>query len=200
MRKAMVWASLAAALLLTTGVRADAGSVMLNFNSNNTLPTPSLAAGSGAGAIQNYLNQAICGSSNCGAVTVYGSTDGVNYTQGVGVVADAGYDGEGHVVGATQTTPVTLGTSDNGGAFAHGTCTANANPCTGSVDNFLRNDGQGSTVYTSFRFVFNNMSITSVQFDYDIFPDGTCATLGSCATPINRQWNHLSGFIKRPPP
>jgi hypothetical protein len=82
-----------------------------------------------------------------------------------GALATATYNGEGHVKGPT------LGTSDDGVAHP------------GVNDTFIINDNFG--VYggasNSFTLNFTNFTILSLSFDWEIFPDATCAQGSYCA-------------------
>jgi hypothetical protein len=76
-----------------------------------------------------------------------------------GSVATNTYNGDGHVVGpGNGSTSLTLG---SGG------------------DLFITNIANTST---EIKMVFSGLSITSVSFDYEIFPDGTCPSGNSCGS------------------
>jgi hypothetical protein len=79
-----------------------------------------------------------------------------------GAVATNSYTGEGHVTGpGTGTSPFTLAQLDpaNNGTF-------------------IKNDtGQSSN---EIKMVFSGLAISSISFDYEIFPDGTCPSLSNC--------------------
>jgi hypothetical protein len=113
----------------------------------------SLVNGSSNGAIQGYMNSKLSGGAS---VAVSGS------------VASNSYDGDGHVIGpGNGSTSLTLGTSDGGSAHLS------------SKDLFITNIANSST---EIKMVFTGLSILSVSFDYEIFPDGTCATGHNCGS------------------
>jgi hypothetical protein len=86
-----------------------------------------------------------------------------------GAVASNSYNGDGHVTGPNPgTSSFTLAQLDPAG---HGT--------------FIQNDTGNSS--DEIKMVFSNLTISSISFDYEIFPDGTCPSLGSCGGP-----NHLN--------
>jgi hypothetical protein len=113
----------------------------------------SLANGSSNGAIQGYINSKLSGGAS---VVVSGS------------VASNSYNGDGHVVGpGNGGTSLTLGTSDGGAAHLS------------TKDLFITNIANSST---EIKMVFTGLSILSVGFDYEIFPDGTCPTGQNCGS------------------
>ena len=113
----------------------------------------SLANGSSNSAIQSYMNSKL-GSAGSVAVT--------------GAVASNSYNGDGHVVGpGSGSTSLTLGTSD--GSTSH----------LSTKDLFITNIANSST---EIKMVFTGLSILSVSFDYEIFPDGTCPTGSNCGS------------------
>ncbi len=140
---------------LGVGVCASAGTFTFNFNS--------LASGATSAQIATYMDGVI-GCSNCVTVT--------------GAVADQTYTGDSHVVGPTTgvgrgatTTSVTLGNTN--GATGN-----NASP--GSTDTFIANTSDSSQqIASEISITFSGLTISSTSFDYEIFPDGTCAALGS---------------------
>ncbi len=76
-----------------------------------------------------------------------------------GSVATNTYNGDGHVVGpGNPPVSTTLG---------------------GGGDLFITNIANTST---EIKMVFTGLSITSVSFDYEIFPDGTCPTGNNCGS------------------
>jgi hypothetical protein len=113
----------------------------------------SLANGSSDSAIQGYMNSKLSG----GASVVVS-----------GAVASNSYDGDGHVIGpGNGSTSLTLGTSDGGTAHLS------------TKDLFITNIANSST---EIKMVFTGLSILNVSFDYEIFPDGTCATGHNCGS------------------
>lgn len=78
-----------------------------------------------------------------------------------GAVASSSYNGDGHVTGAgTGTSSFTLAQLDPAG---NGT--------------FIQNDTGHSS--NEIKMVFSNLTISSISFDYEIFPDGSCTSLTS---------------------
>ena len=114
-----------------------------------------LGATGGSTAIRNYMNGVLAGNGfGTSSVTVSGA------------LATATYNGENHVKGPT------LGTSDGGTAHP------------GSNDTFIINDNfnvYGNGASSSFTLNFSNFSIYSLSFDWEIFPDATCAQGSWCA-------------------
>jgi len=112
----------------------------------------SLGSGATNTAIKTYMQGVLGG---------YGTVVSVS----AGATTDKTYNGDGHVTGpgSTSVTSLTLGTSD--GSTQHLT----------TYDTFLKN----ISTYSGFSLVFSGLAIDSVSFDYEIFPDGTCAALNS---------------------
>ena len=95
-----------------------------------------------------------------------------------GAVADQAYNGEGHVVGpgsGGNTKSLTLGNTD-------GATVVNSNSAvSGTYDTFLANTNDAShNVASQITMKFTGLTIGNVSFDYEIFPDGTCPSLGNC--------------------
>jgi hypothetical protein len=154
---------LAAAIALTVGLPASAAVVTFDFN---LIP---LAAQSG-GNSTNKLNPS-AGSSTIGTwmTTKFGSTVTV-----LGGLATGTYDGESRIVAPE----LTLGTSD----YATSPTDA-AHGHSGAKDTFIVNDnfGIGGASTSDFiQFSFAGISITQVEFDWEIFPDVNCSP--SCST------------------
>jgi hypothetical protein len=82
-----------------------------------------------------------------------------------GSQASNSYTGDGHVVGPGGVS-LTLATSDGG--IPH------INPPDTFIDNISSS--------TEISMVFSGLKIYGVSFDYEIFPDGTCATGVSCGS------------------
>ena len=79
-----------------------------------------------------------------------------------GAAASNTYNGDGHVTGpGTGTSSFTLAQLDPAGNGA-----------------FIQNDTGHSS--DEIKMVFSNLTISSISFDYEIFPDGTCPSLGNC--------------------
>lgn len=147
--------ALALAMLLGTSVAQSA--VLFDFNGVSLSGNHSngLGATGGNAAIGTYMSNTLHSQGFAGSnVSVSGG------------LATATYNGEGHVPG------ITLGTSDGGVAHA-------------GHDTFIINDnfnvyGQGAA--SQFTFTFTNFSITSLSFDWEIFPDATCPKGSYCAS------------------
>jgi len=81
-----------------------------------------------------------------------------------GAVASNSYNADGHVTGSGNgTTSFTLAQLDPAG---HGT--------------FIQNNSEGSPVSNEIKMVFSGLTISSISFDFEIFPDNTCTSLSSC--------------------
>jgi hypothetical protein len=155
------------AVFLFAGVSAFAGSVTFNFNS--------LTAGANDASVQSYMQGVLNATYGVGAVTVAVTgaigDKGANQTGG-----GLSWNGDGHVVGGNSGSPgsITLGNSDN--------CSGNA--CTaGSSDGYIRNNSlglSGDPASDAISVTFTGQAFTQASFDYEIFPDGTCPSLGNC--------------------
>jgi hypothetical protein len=162
------------------GVLASAGTYTFNFDS---LP------GSGSGANSTNNSTAIAT-----YMTTYLQTHGCTgcSVSVAGAVSDQGYTGEGNVVGPTSghtVSPVTLGNTN--GATGN-----NASP--GSTDTFLANTADNSSqVASQITLIFSGLQVASVSFDYEIFPDGTCPSLGynNCG---GAWWNSSTALSNNP--
>ncbi len=139
--------------LLLTGLSFLGASVFASAGTF-TFDFNSLASGATSAQIATYMDGVI-GCANCVTVT--------------GAVADQTYNGDGHVVGpsgASATLGNTNGASNN-----------NATP--GSTDTFIANTSdKSSQISQEISITFAGMSIASTSFDYEIFPDGSCSSLG----------------------
>jgi hypothetical protein len=81
-----------------------------------------------------------------------------------GAVASNSYNADGHVTGSGNgTSSFTLAQLDPAG---HGT--------------FIQNNSEGSPVSNEIKMVFSGLTISSISFDFEIFPDNTCTSLSSC--------------------
>lgn len=118
-----------------------------------------------AGTVTFDFNGLATGVGATGGVGTYGSiqnymrsllTGGATVSVSAGAVTDKAYNGDGHVVGPCSPgcTSVTLG-----------------------PDTFVRN----LSTAAGWSFTFSGLVIDSVQFDYEIFPDGTCTALTSAS-------------------
>lgn len=185
MRKSLLITPLAAAtFVLAASLPASAGSVSFDFNALAQQAGGTNGVANTA-AIQSYMN---------GVLGLQGSV-----VVGPGAIADRSYDGEGYVVGATTSVAaakyqaVTLGTSDGAATSARttsGGVSCNAGGCTGNTDTFIRNDSFGSPAYNAWSFTFSGwVTITSVSFDYEIFPDAGGAPDFTFSTNLGTVWN-----------
>jgi hypothetical protein len=79
-----------------------------------------------------------------------------------GAAASSSYNGDGHVTGPNPgTNSLTLAQLDPAG---NGT--------------FIQNDTGHSS--NEIKMVFSGLTISSISFDFEIFPDGTCPSLSNC--------------------
>jgi hypothetical protein len=84
-----------------------------------------------------------------------------------GAAATNSYNGEGHVTGPCTPTCTSVTLASNGG----GTFIANNNGVS-----FPNGDPQSNDIFMK----FSGLTISSVSFNLEIFPDGTCPSLGNC--------------------
>jgi len=104
---------------------------------------------------------------------VFGSTVLVS-----GAIASQTYNGDGHVVGPT------LGTSDGA------TSPSDASHNHAGHDTFIINNGPGSNSFTlNFGAAY---SITSISFDWEIFPDASCSPTCTIAS---GHWPDMKLFV-----
>jgi hypothetical protein len=147
----------AIALAALLAAPAAQSGVLFDFNGvvRSGAHSNGLGATGGNSAIATNMNTALA-SAGFGSSSVSVS----------GGLATATYNGEGHVPG------ITLGTSDGG--VAHPTFN----------DGFVINDNFGiyGSAANQFTFTFTNFSITSISFDWEIFPDATCPKGSYCAS------------------
>jgi hypothetical protein len=148
-------------LLLGSAMSARAD-FAFNFNS--------LASGANSAAIATYMDNVI-GCANCVTVT--------------GGVADRTYSGEGFAVGpggASRTLGNTDGAIDNSSltaATTNDTFISNTNDSSSHVD--ANGNPGGTSDQVTINFI-NGFSISGkVSFDYQIFPDGGCASSTNCS-------------------
>lgn len=152
---------------------AQANTITFTFDS---MPYRSSSSPGSTADVATYLNSVWTAAGGSGVVTV----------SGAGELSNNQYTGDGHVVGpATCThtdssgtcrtwsvTPATLG-STNGGiqdsAIGHSLSAT-------SADNYIVNSGSDRIVITF------PTAITSISFDFEIFPDGTCASSTKCGS------------------
>jgi hypothetical protein len=160
-----------ALLFLGAGMSAKADSFNFNFNT--------LSASSGtnsASAIQTYMNGVLAAQGCVGCSVVIGA----------GAVVDTTYSADGHVVG-TSSKSLTLGTSDGA---ANNAVAPGAN-----TDAFLANtNNNGGSSTDRITMVFTGLSITDISFDYEIFPDYTCADTSHCGS-----YNSSTGLYANQP-
>ncbi len=153
-------ASLLAAFAVGIAVPVQATSITFSFDQVGITGSHSNGLGKTAGdtLVESYMN---------GVLTGYGAS--VNAS---GTLATATYSGEGHVNADT------LGTSNGGTHHAYDA----TNP-----DTFIMNDN--FRIYGSasdrFSFAFTGFYIYAVSFDWEIFPDNTCAASNSSSACAN---------------
>ena len=141
---------LAVLSLIGSGSSAYAAStITFTFNS--------LSPGANSSAIASSMDSAL----NClNCVSV-----------GTGAVADNAYAADGHITGGNSGKPagVSLGNSDG--------CTIDGPGCSSSttLDTYLRNIGGTTSPDDRITLAFTGISITSLSFDYEIFPDGSAS-------------------------
>jgi hypothetical protein len=152
-----------AALALATSASAMAAPVVFNFNSV-TLGV------SNPNDKSNGLGSLVGSSEAIGSYMT--SILGPKVTVS-GALATASYNGEGHVVGPT------LGTSDG---LPPGT------PTTPDIFIINNNFAIGAGASDRFSMTFENYSITSLAFDWEIFPDYTCSKTTNCGK-YGQTWN-----------
>lgn len=151
----------AAALLasLTAGA-SHAAVVTFNFNGMGYNSSSNPTSNS---LVQTYLQNTWASAGQSGALSVTGS----------GMLSNNQYTGDGHVVGPKSggtVTPITLGSNDGG---VQGTATAHSLSTT-NPDDYIVNSGSDRITITFPTLIY------SVQFDFEIFPDGTCPTASNC--------------------
>lgn len=149
-------------LFCASAISARAADLLFDFNT--------LTSGSNASAIAIYMDNVLGGACainhNCVTVT--------------GAVADRTYNGENHVVGpngVSRTLGNTDGATDNSSAT---TATTN--------DTFISNiTDQSSQISSEMIIQFSHGIVLNgeASFDYEIFPDNTCATRYTCGNPLN---------------
>jgi hypothetical protein len=144
---------------------------------------------------------------NASSATIQSYMDGVLQTAGygsslvtvtgaIGQQGASSYAGEGYVVGpksGSTVYPLTLANT-NGSATPNTMSPpypvlSNSNPdgfiknCTAVDPSLSANHLTGCPAISPDIFMsFSNLRIYSVSFDFEIFPDGTCASLSSCGT------------------
>jgi len=146
--------------LLLLAPMSKAGTI-LDFNFN------SLSSGATASQIAAYMTNALQASGCTGcSVTVEGA------------VADQTYTADGNVVGpreGNQYDSLTLGDS-NGATNSNGTWNS-------SHDTFIANTSDsGDQVSTEMSLMFTGLTISSLSFDFEIFPDINCPSLSDCGS------------------
>jgi hypothetical protein len=164
---------LALGLFLSAGAYATSVNFSFDAQTINGTPILGLSSGATAGQIQTYMNNVLTawGCAGCSVtVLVSGSS--------IGAVADQAYNGDGHATGpSTGSKSLTLGDS-NGATTSTTTSSLNS-----SYDTFIANTTDGSGTVSNqitLQFAgFAGKSLTINSFDYEIFPDGTCAQLNA---------------------
>jgi hypothetical protein len=137
------------------------------------------------GNIAVYMDKVIGGTCavNLNCVTVQGldSLGNTGLGAGYGVAVGQKYTGDGHVVGPGGVS-LTLGNSTN--------TANNSASVSGTYDNYLSNvatlaDGTSpSQLSQGILITFSHgISLTGTfSFDYEVFPDGSCPSVGSCSS------------------
>ncbi len=160
------------------------------FNFNSATSGPSLSEGASLASIQSYMNAVLLasGCSGC-SVTV------------LGAAVDNTWNGDGHTVGTTSKSE-TLGNTD--GATAN-----NIAPVTNTKDNFLATTNDSGTQMTNpnsnsgvISMVFTGITVSSLSFDYEIFPDASCTSLtgsncGGAGNPDLPTFEFTTGAISK---
>lgn len=162
---------LAASVVLAFALPSTASVITFDFNTI-TLTTQS------GGNSTNKLNP----SAGSSVIADWMSTKLGSAVAVTGALATATYDGEGRVIAPEQT----LGTSD--GATSP---TDVGHAHTGPKDTFIINNNfgiGGASASDYFKFSFTGITITRVEFDWEIFPDYTCSGTGSCSSTSNSNW------------
>jgi hypothetical protein len=164
---------LAIGLFLSAGAYATSVNFTFDTQTINGTTITGLSSGASAAQIQTYMNQVLsaAGCSGCSATVLVSGTS-------IGAVADQTYNGDGHATGpGTGSKSLTLG--DSNGATAS-TTTSSINS---SYDTFIANTTDGSGTVSNqitLQFAgFAGKSLTITSFDYEVFPDGTCAQLNA---------------------
>ena len=164
---------LLATIALALGAPSMAAPMTFNFNSTSLSVNNSNNSSNGLGVKVGSSTAISTYMSN-----ILGSTVTVS-----GAIATPTYNGEGHVVGDT------LGTSDDG--VHHGATTP--------PDVFIINNnfGIGDSASDSFSITFANFAVTTLTFDWEIFPDNTCSKTTSCGSSYhsaNADWPDIELF------
>ncbi len=165
-------AQLATAVTLTIALPATASVITLDFN---TIPLTANQSGT------NSTNK-LSPSAGSSAIATWMTTQMGSVVTVTGALATGTYDGEGRIVAPE----LTLGTSDlatspTDTAHGHG----------GAKDTFIINNNfgiGGVSASDYFKFTFAGISITQIEFDWEIFPDVTCSGTGSCSSNSNTNW------------
>lgn len=146
-----IFALVAMVSLVAVGT-APAGQIAFNFAAGGTLNTNSSNA-----QISTFLTGQMAGGTS---VTVTGAQVNTNYT------------GDGHVVGPVisgNVVPWTLG--NTGGTVTNPTAPTANIPYSAYLSNANSNGPNGTS--QTITMAFNNVPIYAVQFQFEIFPDGT---------------------------
>ena len=145
------------AVLAILGLASFANAATITFNFND------LAAGANSTTISTTLTNdlnAQLGCVNCATVSV-----------GAGAVADNAYTADGHITGGNSGNPTGISLGNSNG------CTTDGPGCTkdATVDTYLRNIGGTTSPDDRITIAFTGISIYSLSFDYEIFPDGSAS-------------------------
>ncbi len=165
-------------LLFSIAAVASASSVTFTFGTVTIGSTTIQGLSSGAtnAQVQTYMDAVLTASGCTGcSVTV------------TGAVADQTYNGEGYVVGPGGKS-LTLGTAPSTPSNLNNSNVTPNNDTLATTNTFLANTNDSSGfVSNQITMKFNNLTNNfafngTVGFAYEIFPDGTCPSLGSCGT------------------
>ncbi|MGI4848920.1 MAG: PEP-CTERM sorting domain-containing protein [Janthinobacterium lividum] len=147
--------------------------VALTFNFNDiNLGLKSNTSGLGSIALSNGIALSLTSALQTATKTKNVSVDVVD------AIATQTYNGEGYVKGDT------LGTSD-GGIHLKTSDTFLINNNFGMKQGTTTTAVTGGTKSDAFTLTFSNFLVTSVQFDYEIFPDAVCQNGSGCLPDIS---------------
>ena len=182
---------LAGAILMAASAGSARADYSFNFDafglttSSSNQATTQLVTPAQYGNIAIYMDKVIGGTcaTTLDCVTVQGldSLGNAGLGAGYGVAVAQKYTGDGHVVGPGGAS-LTLGNSTN--------ATNNSGSVSGSYDNYLSNvatlaDGTSPTQLSQGILITftHGVSLTGTfSFDFEVFPDGSCPSVGSCTS------------------
>lgn len=162
----------AALFVFGASASAYAGPITFTFDTTTTPSCTGLSGGAAPTTIQSYMNCVLGGtyvtSVSSGAIASKGAAAGTG-----GTSATAGYTADGHVVGTgSPLTSLTLGNTNN--------ATVDGAPLTaGPADAFIMTGLSSSQFSFQFGNGFTIAAGSTITFDYEIFPNASCARLYS---------------------